>query len=100
MEYKGQYEFSFHDTIDSSVEEFKKFEADAKSQDEMVLEVFKKHSELAWFEVQAFLPEMNEVSLKRSLSNLKNKGTLSLNDELVMGTKGKPVHKYKLNANY
>lgn len=87
---------SFHNTISSVGSELQKFESDAKSQDEQVLEVFKKHSELAWFEVQSYLPDMNEVSLKRSITNLKNKGKLEKTKELVMGIYGKQTHKYKL----
>lgn len=87
---------SFYNTIDAKGEVLVKYEADCKSQEEMVLEVFYKSNELAWFEVQGFLPDMNEVSLKRSLTNLKGKGKLFKTSTQVMGPSGKSCYKYKL----
>lgn len=95
---QGQIDFdnpSFYNTIDEIVR-LREFEASAKSQEDMVLEVFKKFKELAWFQVAGFLPDMNEVSLKRSMSNLKKKGLLFKTDIKVLGIYGKNTHKYRL----
>lgn len=93
---KDQLEISFYNTIDASGSEILKFQSDAKSQESMVLEAFNKRSEMAWFEVQGFLPEMNRESLKRCLSVLKNKGKLLKTKVQVMGVEGKNCYRYQL----
>lgn len=94
---KDQLEISFYNTIDASGSELLKFQSDAKSQEDMVYElfVFKKVA-LAWFEVKAFYQDMNDCSIKRCLSNLKSKGKLFKTKIQVTGTEGKPCYKYEL----
>lgn len=76
------------------------FDAGAKSQEELVLEVFNAQKcALAWWQVAAYLPDMNECSLKRSLSNLASKGKLVKDTDksrMVVGLSGKPCHVYSL----
>jgi hypothetical protein len=74
------------------------FEAKAVNQESTVLEVFYTYCRpLTWSEVQRLLPtNMNEISIKRSLSVLKNKRILEKTSEKVQGIYGRPNFKYKL----
>ncbi|MBA3662743.1 MAG: hypothetical protein H0W61_00855 [Bacteroidetes bacterium] len=84
---------SFHNTILSEGQQLLDFESKAQTQDEQVLTVFKAHNKpLTWCMVAECLPDMNQVSLKRSLSTLKNKGLLFKTDVLVKGNYGKQTH--------
>jgi len=88
---------SYHNTTSVTGQTLIEFETKAKSQDEQVLDVFKSINQpLAWFEVAGFLKGMNEISLKRSITNLKNKGLLYRTQVLVTSVYGKPSHKYVL----
>jgi hypothetical protein len=77
------------------------FKSQAKTQEEKILELFKRElSPLAWFEVKELLSEeMNDCSIKRCLSNLKEKGELSKTEIKVNGKWGKPCYKYQINLN-
>lgn len=93
-----QTEIDFFNTINSVGSELKKFEQDAKSQEDLVFELFRlKKVAMAWFQVQGFLEDMNRESLKRSLTNLKTKGKLIKTKNKVTGTAGKPCYQYILN---
>lgn len=73
------------------------FEQRAESLEKKVLKVFEKENKpMAWHEVKAILPDANEVSLKRSISNLKNRFKLEKTSELVNSIYGVPAHRYKL----
>lgn len=91
---------SFHNTIQANEQLNISFNTAAKSQEDMVLEVFKmQKTPMAWFEVSAFIPDMNTCSLKRCLSNLSTKGFLVKDNDkskMVTGTQGKSCHKYHL----
>lgn len=86
---------SFFNTISAPEQLAFQFEKAAKSQEELVLEVFcHVRTPLAWFQVQAFLPDMIEISVKRAITNLKNDGKLIKTNEQVMGKYGKVNYKY------
>lgn len=93
-----QTEIDFFNTINSVGSELKKFESDARTQEETVYSLFcEKRIAMAWFQVQSFLEDMNRESLKRSLTNLKTKGKLIKTKNKVTGTAGKPCYQYMLN---
>jgi hypothetical protein len=93
---------TFINTIDAKGQHLMQFEADAANQEDMVMEVFRRRrSGLAYFEVEADLPDMDLCSLKRALTCLTKHrqhkpAQLSKTTESVMGPKGKPCYRYKL----
>lgn len=95
-----QFDFesvSFFNTNKESGPVLEKSHSDAKSQEDVIYELYLgKKLNMAWFEVKSFLPDFNECSIKRSITNLKNKGKLIKTTDLVMGIHGKSNHKYKL----
>ena len=90
---------TFHNTIKATGQTLLAFEATASSQQDRVLTVFRfAMRPLCWGEVKRLLVEdMNEVSIKRCITNLKNLGILVKTDEKVQGLYGKPNYKYKLS---
>jgi len=90
---------SFHNTIQADDQLALHFEAEALTQEEKVLGVFKfLNRPLAWFEVSKML-EMNECSLKRSITNLCSKGELvkdTQKSNMVAGPSGKACHRYQI----
>lgn len=90
----------FHNTIQTDPQLLIVFDAGAKSQEERVFEVFNTYKvAMGWFQVAAYLPDMNECSLKRSLSNLASKGKLVKDTDkskMITGLSGKPCHTYRL----
>lgn len=89
---------SYYNTTNESGQTLISFESKASNQEKTVLEVFYTYCRpLCWSEVQRLLPiNMNEISIKRSLSTLKTKGVLGKTSEKVMGIYGKPNYKYQL----
>jgi len=88
----------FYNTISTKGQTLINFSSKAQSQEDLILTVFKMSLRpLAWFEVKNLLIEdMNDCSIKRSITNLKTKGILAKTSDMIQGTAGKPVHKYKL----
>lgn len=89
----------FYNTIQADLTVAFQYEAQSISDENMVLEVMRKVKRAAWFEVVGFLPSMNEVSLKRALTDLKSKGILAKDTDkanMVMGPSGKRCHQYFL----
>ena len=74
------------------------FEAKNSTQEALILTVFQlMQRALAWHEVQGLLVEdMNEVSIKRCITNLKTSGILEKTSDKIMGKYGKPTYRYKL----
>lgn len=88
---------SFYDTINTPEQLLIEFDEAAKSQEQQVFEIFKStRSAFSWFELANQLPDMNQVSLKRSLSTLKSKGKLVKTNTQVLGPCGKNTYRYKL----
>ncbi len=92
---------SHYNTTNESGQTLMNFESKAKTQERTILELFEFFVRpLAWFEVQRLLVEdMNECSIKRSLSNLKAEGKLLKTEEKAIGNTGRPSYKYKLVIN-
>lgn len=98
---------SFHNTIREDGQVLIDFETQAENQEDLVLEVFKKHrTPMAWFEVGALI-NMNECSLKRALTNLCSDKVNSKNELIrkkvlvktstkVKGIHGKNCYRYAL----
>lgn len=87
---------SFHNSIDVAGQILIQYEADNRSQEERVLEVFSYvKTPMIWSEVQSYVPDMIEISVKRCLSNLKKKGLLEKTNIKVMGTRGVENFKYR-----
>lgn len=72
----------------------------AKSQEEIVYEIFKGNPTkgFAWHELKQMIGEINEVSLKRCITNLKTAFKVEKTDEMVITTAGRPAHRYRLLA--
>lgn len=89
---------SHYNTTNESGQTLITFESKAQNQENSVLEVFYTYCRpLTWSDVQRLLTvNMNEISIKRSLSTLKSRGVLEKTSEKVMGVYGKPNFKYKL----
>jgi hypothetical protein len=90
------YKESYHNTTGETGQTFISFNEGALTQEQVVFEVFKKVGKACWFEIKNHLPDMNESSLKRSITNLKVKGLLFKTSDKVIGTAGKPCFKYQL----
>jgi hypothetical protein len=98
---------AFHNSCKANGQYLLDFEAAARSQEALIMEVFNKHRvPMAYFEVAANV-NMNECSLKRSLTNLCNdrktkagvvtrKAMLRITHVQVMGPEGKACHRYEL----
>lgn len=89
----------FFDTIQTTPDLFTVYNEQAKTQSDMVLECFHVNGRMAWFEVHAMIPDMNEISLKRSLSNLQERGLIVKDTDksnMVLSHFGKPCHRYYL----
>lgn len=89
----------FFNTIQADNQLMLVYEADSKSQEDAVLEVMNKIKKAAWFELKGCLEWMNESSLKRSLTNLKSAGKLTMDTDkanMVMSPSGKSCHRYIL----
>lgn len=76
------------------------FTAKAVSQEDLIYKFFTEHknSSFTWTEVQKHFPDMNEISLKRSITDLKNDGKLIKTSEKGVSKYGRPSCKYKLAA--
>lgn len=100
----------FHNTVQLEEKQLDLFCVKAKNQEDQVIEVFNKYKcPMAWFQVFAYLPFMNEISLKRAMSNLTkpviNKAgevtrkamLVKIEDKSKMVLNGStPCHLYKL----
>jgi hypothetical protein len=89
---------NFYNTIGSKGQQLLDFDKKAKSQEELVFSVYRfALRPLAWFEAESLLVEpMNQVSIKRSITNLFKSGHLTKTETMVKGIYGKPCHQYKL----
>ena len=89
---------SFYNTTNEQGQVLMSFKEKASNQESAVLGVFETYFRpLTWSDVQRLLPvDMNEISIKRSISTLKSKGVLEKTTEKEIGVYGKPNYKYKL----
>jgi hypothetical protein len=88
---------NFFNTIQASGAQLVQYELMGISDHDKVIEVFNlANCPMAWFQVKAFLPDMNECSLKRVLSSSKKLEMMPNKSDMVVGPSGKMCHKYKL----
>lgn len=93
------FSHSYHNTTDSKGKELDIYEGKAKAIEKKVYELFLANPDtgMNWSEVMAKMGKVNESSLKRSLTNLKNRFLLIKTSEMVLSSEGAPAHRYKLN---
>jgi hypothetical protein len=73
------------------------YEYKAIALEKVVLGIYRKQNiPLNWSEVHLIIPKVNEVSLKRSITNLKTSGHLEKTKEKGISIYGRPAYKYKL----
>lgn len=89
---------SYYNTTNETGQTLIDFTSKAKSQEEIILEFFTNNrmESFTWSEISNVFPNMNECSLKRSITNLKNDSKLIKTDEKGISKYGKPSYKYKL----
>ena len=98
--------YNTHEDTETTLNESRK---KAKTQDEMVLEYFKNYDNLGatpervlrHFKIMETLSESKWhntpiTSIRRSFSNLKNKGLIKKTETLIEGDFGKSIHVWKL----
>jgi hypothetical protein len=96
----------FYNTINLTTNELKVENAKAKGLENTIEVVFKTSHKLEFsgWQMKHFLEKMlynqkvNLNSVRRSMTNLKNKGVLTKTEILVMGDEGKNEHLYKLTS--
>ena len=99
----------FYNTNEENGATLKESRKKAKTQDQTVLEFFKNHDQLGvtperclrHFKIMETLSESKwhntpVTSIRRSFSNLKNKGLIKKTEVLIEGDFGKNVHVWKL----
>lgn len=91
---------NYYNTNNVSGQMLMAFDSKNSTQEALVLTIFQMaFRSLCWVEVQGLLvSEMNEVSIKRSITNLKTKGLIEKTNDKVMGKYGKPCYRYKLKT--
>lgn len=90
---------SFYNTTKEEGQLLLLFEAKAKTLEKIVLEIYQMYQKpLTWSEVHTIIPEANQCSLKRSITNLKTSGKLEKTKEKGLSIYGKPSYKYRLTA--
>lgn len=105
----SQTAISFHNTTNLSGPELEDSESKAKSQDECVLDYFKRGDQLGvtpervlrHFKIMEKLSDNRWsntpiTSIRRSFSNLKRQGLIEKTDIMIRGDYGKDVHTWKL----
>ena len=100
---------SYYNTTNENGATLKESRKKAKTQDELVLEYFKNYDNLGatpervlrHFKIMETLSESKWhntpiTSVRRSFSNLKNKGLIKKTELLIEGDFGKNIHVWKL----
>jgi len=99
----------YHNTTNENGATLNESRKKAKTQDQTVLEFFKNHDQLGvtperclrHFKIMETLSESKWhntpiTSIRRSFSNLKNKGLIKKTETLIEGDFGKNIHVWKL----
>lgn len=87
-------QYSYHETTPAATEDRERYEQQAGSQEEMVLEFFRKRPGLSYSpeRVQELvLPAAPLTSVRRALSNLTHAGELVKTEVMADGRYGRPV---------
>lgn len=74
------------------------FTEKSESQKDTIFSLFTNNSNqsFSWTDVAKHFPQINEISLKRALTDLKNEKKLIKTDEKCISKYGRPSYKYKL----
>ena len=93
---------SYYNTNKLTGNELKQAEQNARTQEEIILEMFQNKNELSASDIYKRYPKTNLfgppiTSIRRAMTNLKNAGHIIKTDKLVIGMYGRPEHIYKLN---
>lgn len=88
----------YYNTTHETGNDLKEFISKASTQDQRVLDIFKRHKEeysasQLWHMLTRDCPL---TSIRRSLSNLKNKGAIVKTNNKIIGIYGRNEYKYKL----
>ncbi len=97
---KAKKVLHFHDTTGLQPDELQSEEQKAKSQAQIILELFRKHPEMSASDVYRKYPHSDLfgppiTSIRRAISNLKKAGYLEITGKLKTGIYGKKEHIYK-----
>ena len=76
------------------------FTEKTRSQEDIIYEIFKSmpQKSFTWSEISEKLPHINEVSLKRAITDLKNANLLEKTSEKALTKYGRPAYKYKIHC--
>lgn len=62
-----------------------------------IYQIFQREQKaMVWSDVQMLIPDANECSLKRSITNLKTEGKLIKTTDKAISKYNKPAYRYKL----
>jgi hypothetical protein len=87
-----------YNTNNLSGEELKQADNKTESQKERIYQLFKTvKTPMNWCDVKAVFIDFNEISIKRSMSDLKNELKLIKTDIKELSIHNAPCYKYKLN---
>lgn len=95
---------SFYNTTKESKETVKLFEKKAKTQNDIVLDYFKAHSEISFSPETIWMRCFKDqrvpiTSVRRSISNLTKRGLLIKTKEKKLSSFGRPAYKWTFNNN-
>ncbi len=100
MNKKDAKRLVYFNTTGLQPEELKSEEKKAQSQEQIILELFKKYPEMSASDVFRRYPNPDLFgppihSIRRAITNLKNAGHLEITGNLKIGIYGKKEHIYK-----
>lgn len=90
---------SYHNTTRQPADFVREAEMKAKTQEELILEIFKIFNTLTASQAHALFEDKNTpiTSIRRGITNLMKGGDLVKTDDTEIGNYGKPEYVYKLN---
>lgn len=99
MEFDLFHQPEYFNTTNAEGVELDNYKMRANSVMAKVFEVFKSNPDkgMTWSDVKMKLGKVNESSLKRSITVLKNKFLVVKTDEKALSSENATAHKYKLN---
>lgn len=87
---------SFHNTTSVSGSQLDLFETKAQSQEEILIEIFRRYYKLSASQAFKLYPDSNTpiTSIRRGISNLTKQGKLSMTSDQVEGLYGRKEYVY------
>jgi hypothetical protein len=92
---------TYHNTTNQSGSTLKEYTEKAKSQDEIILELYKKHKRLSPSRVFVLMQGIAPApitSFRRAISNLTKDGKLVKTNETVLGIYKRPEYVWEIKA--